>query len=688
MGHEPRTNRRWWIVPALAFSLVVGPAVPLAGVDGVADHAAEHSACIGPAAEPTGFTDMAGSFAESAADCLAYYGITKGTSVGMFSPNVVIPRWQMALFLARAAVPAGIVLPRASDQGFTDLDGLGPHTKEAINQLVALRIMAGTSDSTFAPLAEVTRQEMAVWLSGFLRVAPTGPGGTNIRSVTVDDDVFRDLRQVPFDTHTAIRNLYEMGVTTGTSPNTFSPNRRVSRGQMAVFIARMLAHTNARPVGLTAQLAATEVFRDSDVRLSVSVRDSGGQPFEGQIVDVFTATDPDEAFDEDGVCTDHVLPAAGGEVCEIELADKSTGVDGNLLIDIEVGNVESLRIWVWGGNRGSSFDEDRTEAVVLDIRTLRSASGLEVSDDLRPTTRKARFGDAVTFTFRLVDDQGVPVLRPGVKFTIRAEESRDNGRNFESTTFSKETGPDGTARVTFRHLDPSGDAGDIARLDLDVRSNSANLAVRDKTTIGIVERDNRSSDRYLDWADEPEEPTTLRMSMTKPYQLASSQGAGSAATVRATLTDQYGAPVAGEFIVFTSNDSLGVPSGVRKPTNSSGVASLNYQRDSAASRGETITGKFDGLVASARQYWVARVSADASGSGEVRVIETDTNALVVVTSSSALLMEYDSNDRLSVGKTSVSISTFEQNLTVGDTLTYEITGPDDRAVNSFTLTNR
>ena len=687
-GHGPRVNRRWWIVLALAVSLVMGSAVPLAGIDGVADHPAEHSACIGPAAESAGFADMVGSFAESAADCLAYYGITKGTAPGMFSPSVVIPRRQMALFLARAAIAAGIVLPRPSDQGFTDLGGLGPETKDAINQLVALNIMVVTSDSTFSPQEGVSRPEMAVWLAGFLRVAHTGPGGTDISSVTADDNVFRDIHQLLVDTHKAIRNLYEMGVTVGTSPSTFSPKRKVNRDQMAVFIARMLAHTNARPVGLTVQLAETEVFANSDVRLSVSVRDKVGQPVPGQIVDIFTATDPAKAFDGDGVCTDHVLPAVGQEACEIEVADKSTGVDGNLLIDVEVGTAESLRIWVWTGKTGASFDEDGTEAVVLDVRTLQSASGLEVSDDLRPTTRKVRFGDAVTFTFRLVDDEGDPVLQSGVKFTVQAEESRDNGRHFEGTTFTKETGPDGTARVTFRHADPSGDAGDIARLDLDIRSISSNLEVRDETTIGMVERDKRSSDRYLDWADEPEEPTTLTMAMTRPYSLASSQGAGAAATVRATLTDQYGAPVAGELIVFTSNDSLGVPHGVRKPTNSGGVASLNYQRDSSAGRGETITGRFDGLAATARQYWVARVAADASGSGEVRVVETDTNTLVVVTSSSAFLMEYDANDRLTVGKAPVSISTFEENLTVGDTLTYEITGPTDRAINSFTLTNR
>ena len=74
-------HRVWWIVPAvlaLAASLLIGPASPAAAVDGVADHPADYSACVGPATESAGFLDMKGSFAEAAANCLAYYGITKG----------------------------------------------------------------------------------------------------------------------------------------------------------------------------------------------------------------------------------------------------------------------------------------------------------------------------------------------------------------------------------------------------------------------------------------------------------------------------------------------------------------------------------------------------------------------------------------------------------------------------------
>ena len=36
-----------------------------------------YSACIAAATEDAGFTDMDGSFAENAANCLAHYGITQ-----------------------------------------------------------------------------------------------------------------------------------------------------------------------------------------------------------------------------------------------------------------------------------------------------------------------------------------------------------------------------------------------------------------------------------------------------------------------------------------------------------------------------------------------------------------------------------------------------------------------------------
>ena len=100
----------------------------------------------------------------------------------------------------------------------------------------------------------------------------------------------------------------------------------------------------------------------------------------------------------------------------------------------------------------------------------------------------------------MIDDDGDPIARSGVSFTLQVRESRDNGRSFEPTTISKQTGPDGGTQLTFRFTDPSLDPGDIAKLDLDIR-NSSGFKVEDETTIGMVEDDRSRNDPFLDWAD-------------------------------------------------------------------------------------------------------------------------------------------------------------------------------------------
>ena len=682
-------RRAWWGVltlVALAGSVLVGPAMPATAVDGTVDHPAEYSACIGPATESAGFRDMKGSFAETAADCLAYYGITKGTAVGVYSPNDAIPRWQMALFLARAAGPTGIVLPTPSDQGFTDLS-VGSDTRDAINQLAALGIMNGTSETTFSPLAPVIRQQMALLLSRFLRAAPTGPGGTDLRSITPDDDVFTDLYSVSLTAYRAIREIYEVGVTIGTSASTFSPDARVSRAQMAVFVARMLAHTNARPAGLSVQMVDTVVFKESEFSLAISLRDTDQQPFEDVYFDVFRATDPTKAFDENGSCTDHISPTAGGNPCTIDISDPVTDSLGNVLVDVDVGNVKSLWLWIWTGEKGKLYDNDTEEPTVLNITTRSGATALEVTDDLPPAARMVRFGESVTFTFQMVDEDNDPVARSGVSFTIRVRESRDNGRRFERSTISKETGPDGGTQLTFRFTDPSSSPGDVARLDFDVQSSSG-FKVKDSTTIRLVKDDRTTGDPFLDWADEQPEPTTLKLTLPKEYRVASSDGAGAGAIVRAALTDQYGGPVVREQVVFTSNDRNGVPSGVRRSTSSAGVATLTYQRDDPSDGIETITARFNRLQATARQYWVMPVSGSAGGSGSIRVIDTDSNTVVVASGNNAVLIEYDGNDHYQVDDGAVTIAAFEGQMTLGDILAYEIINPAEATVNTYTLTNR
>ena len=170
--------------------------------------------------------------------------------------------------------------------------------------------------------------------------------------------------------------------------------------------------------------------------------------------------------------------------------------------------------------------------------------------------------------------------------------------------------------------------------------------------------------------------------------MASDQGTGVANTVRAFLTDQYGGPVVRERIIFTSNDRDGVPDGVRRSTSSGGVATLNYQRDSANSGSENITATFEGLSHTIRHYWVTPASAGSDSSGKVVVADTTRNTIVVTSGAQVVLIKYDTNDQYRIAADTVTLSDFEEALTVGDHLAYTTTGTAEAVVNTFSLTNR
>ena len=79
-----------------------------------------------------------------AINCLKAFGITTGTTATTYSPNDVVARWQMALFLVRQAADHGIAIPAAAPQGYTDIGGLPQATQDAINQITQLGIAKGT----------------------------------------------------------------------------------------------------------------------------------------------------------------------------------------------------------------------------------------------------------------------------------------------------------------------------------------------------------------------------------------------------------------------------------------------------------------------------------------------------------------------------------------------------------------
>ncbi|MEA3509985.1 MAG: S-layer homology domain-containing protein, partial [Actinomycetota bacterium] len=139
-----------------------------------------------------GFTDIGdlGPLTQDAINALADAGIVKGTSATTYSPDSVVSRQQMALFLTRflgdAIVgPGGTKLADAAKTGspFTDIGSATFEANVAINQVWDLEVTTGKTATTYAPLGNVTREQMAAFMARLMGHTNARPAGVNIQAV-------------------------------------------------------------------------------------------------------------------------------------------------------------------------------------------------------------------------------------------------------------------------------------------------------------------------------------------------------------------------------------------------------------------------------------------------------------------------------------------------------------------------
>ena len=149
-------------IAMVASVLVVAPAV---AADPEPNYGATFDACMD--VPSSGFEDVPSSHANAGdIDCIAYYGVTKGTGDGTtYSPSMSVTREHMALFLVRLAGLVGIDVPDAGNTGFGDTSDLSAESQAAISQLRQLGITQGTSATTYSPADSVTRGQMALFIA-------------------------------------------------------------------------------------------------------------------------------------------------------------------------------------------------------------------------------------------------------------------------------------------------------------------------------------------------------------------------------------------------------------------------------------------------------------------------------------------------------------------------------------------
>ncbi len=124
-------------------------------------------------------------------------GITTGTTDTTYSPDDPVIRAHMALFLTRLyTAVAGSDAP-AGDTEFTDIAERSDEQQAAIGQLFALEVTTGTTDTTYSPSNNVTREQMASFTARMYRAldalpdpteAPGAPTGVEVAISGEDGD--------------------------------------------------------------------------------------------------------------------------------------------------------------------------------------------------------------------------------------------------------------------------------------------------------------------------------------------------------------------------------------------------------------------------------------------------------------------------------------------------------------------
>lgn len=220
-----RTTRT--VIAVTAASLALGALAPLStaqvAVREVADACPAHT-------RTGGFPDVDPASTHGAAvSCLAWWGVTAGTSDGGYAPDAVVTRARMASFLARTVVRGGGTLPGSPPDAFTDDTG-SPHER-SINQLAAAGVVLGRGDGTYAPGPPVRRDQMASFLVRAVEHVLGEP-------LPAGDDPFTDDDGNPHER--AIGKAEKVGLTGGVSAGRYGVEGQVRRASMASFLVRTL----------------------------------------------------------------------------------------------------------------------------------------------------------------------------------------------------------------------------------------------------------------------------------------------------------------------------------------------------------------------------------------------------------------------------------------------------------------
>ncbi len=633
------------VLAALAMVASVLVAAPVVAADDPKpDYTATFTACVDvPSAD---FTDVPAAHGNAGdIDCIAYYGITRGTGDGTtYSPTMAVTREHMALFLTRLAGKVGIEMASdPGDSGFTDIGDLPEASQTAIGQIADLEITSGTGDgTTYSPADHVERGQMALFLTKLMNLmTPYGGDDSDDAHTPSDvddldrDDVgspYTDINSVTVTMNDAITDLYELGVASGISDTAYAPRADITRAAMAEFMAGVLGHSNVRPAGVSIQASKTSGFGPiSDAAVVISVRDDDFAAVADQAVDHFNSEAADGGLDK-GACGDAV-----DFDCEWTEDDEFTGTDGNLVLNGEgamEGKTSVYYAWI-GAEDGDKFDANDVDYASVSITSKKDEEALKATSTINEeadTTGGNRVDldkvSSVTITVQLVDtpndanadprgpdDDAKAVARSGQDITVSVTRSADADSNgqvtdanemFSSTNVATlTTDDDGKVTYTVDAPEDDNDTNDTQIGDVTGTDNTGDDIVA-TTIAGLEDRIDVIEFTYVT-ADNDGSPEVSMVTYTIRWSEANSVTAKVEATasayviaeadgdarvsVIATFYDQYGngyREAAGQKIGIDFDEEENAAGERTNPV-------ANVQGNGIARRGTTLEGRTPGV---------------------------------------------------------------------------------------------
>jgi hypothetical protein len=586
-----------------------------------------------------GFNDVGGLSADSrdAVDCVAHYDIARGTSPTAFSPHSNVARWQMALFLTRTISGLGLSLPSGSDQGLTDIGPFDAATEMAINQMRQLGVTRGVSSTTFNPFGAVPRWQMALFLTRLLTAFGIGlPSGAS--------QGFTDIGGFDNVTQQAINQIRQLGITAGTTANTFSPNQNVTRWQMALFLARALEVGGAAPYRLSIALPTTTAPTADTVVATVTVRNADGSMAAGRRVDMFVAS----SLDNGGRCVlDNDARINGGDAatgsnCVIDNNDPQTNGQGVVTVNLTHTNtVEVDTIYAWVGEDGETFDlQDVRGEGSIQLTWGPTPTGLTI-----PANLDHAFGTNASVKAQLTGSGGANVAlgNQSIRFIVRRGNSSVLSQTVTTTS-------DGSATLVYQGPNDPTNGDDQAIVDTVTAFWDRD---RDNQDDGVNEFDDSGT---VTWEEAGPPVTTAALSQTEVSTLI-----GSFTSISITVRDGNSQPVVGALVSFQSTSGQSTVAS----TDGAGVAGFSYTvaLDGTA---DLIDARVDrngdgdlsdpgdlsfGAVADLTHYWV-ETGPELTGSAQFDLIAVNAGAntidVVQVGTSNYYRLSYDANDQFNV----------------------------------------